>query len=364
MSDNAQAIGAKLPQQSSATPIPHSRPWITDEDVLAVSDVMRSGMLASGALVQELETKVAERAGLLTCRMHGSGRAALIQALRLVGVSEGDDVLLPSYVCHSVRDAVHAVGGRPILCDIGADWCLNVDDVSARLTPRTRAIVAAHLFGIAADVDALLRLGTPVIEDCAQAFGGKTRDGRAIGSIGSAAIYSLQATKPLTAGAGGIVGSARAAIADRLSANDTGLISNSATHVTDLQAALGLSQLARYDEALARRRDIADAYFRELAGLPVVLPEAVRDRSIFFRFPLRVTQPVQQVISAFDALGVHVRRGVDTLLHRVEGQERWQFPGTEEAFATTVSLPIYPALSSAELNTVIAAAQAIFGDDR
>jgi dTDP-4-amino-4,6-dideoxygalactose transaminase len=117
--------------------------------------------------------------------------------------------------------------------------------------------VAAHVFGIAADVDSLLKLGLPIIEDCAQAFGGKTEDGRQVGTMGSVAIYSLQATKPLTAGSGGIIGTAKADLSERLSSIFADDFLVRSTPVTDVAAALGLSQVARDNDAIQRRRVLA-----------------------------------------------------------------------------------------------------------
>ena len=341
--------------------IRHSRPWITADDVDAISQVAATGMLASGPLTKLFEQQVAKRCDLAEARFVASGRYALVKALQLIGIAPEHEVLIPTYVCHSVRDAVKAVGAVPVLCDAGSDWCLDPHDVANRIGSRTRAIVVAHTFGIAADMDQLMGLGLPVIEDCAQAFGGKTADGRQLGSIGMAGIYSLHPTKPLTAGTGGIVGSADAKVAAKLRAASSADFHDAASPVTDLAAALGLSQLARYDLALERRRAIARRYFDDLAGLDAQLPAEIADQSIFFRFPLRVRRTVEAVMAAFAEHGVIVRRGVDTLLHRLPGADPAQFPGAEACFNTTISIPIYPALTDDNVRHVIAAARNVLG---
>jgi perosamine synthetase len=127
-----------------------------------------------------------------------------------------------------------------------------------------------------------------------------------------------------------------------------------------VQAALGRSQLRRYRGFLDRRRAIANRYFTGLAGLDVRLPLSVRDRTIFFRFPLRTPRDFDEIRSRFARAGVHVRRGVDALLHRTFGPSPADFEGAERCFAETVSLPLYPALTDADCSRVIEASQQVF----
>ena len=347
---------------AAARSISHSRPWITEADQQAVSQVLETGMLASGRLVRKFEQEVANYCDLLACKFVPTGRFAMFQALQLVGVKPGDEVILPTYVCPSMLAAVRACGAVPVLCDVGADWCLRAEDALARITHRTRAIIVAHMFGITADVEPLIASAVPVIEDCAHAFGGTTQSGRPVGSLGAAAIYSFGPTKPLTAGTGGFVGTATPELAEmllRMSPSDWPMAS---APVTDLQAALGLSQMARQEEVLRRRRAIADRYFDQLAACDVVLPRSVSGRSIFYRFPLRAERPFETLMNAFATRGVAVRQGVDSLLHRQEGLNPAGFSGAEACFASTVSIPLYPSLAEADVSAVIAAAHEVLGE--
>jgi UDP-4-amino-4-deoxy-L-arabinose-oxoglutarate aminotransferase len=131
--------------------------------------------------------------------------------------------------------------------------------------------------------------------------------------------------------------------------------------LSDLQAALGLSQLARYDEFLRRRRSIADFYFDQFRDLPVQLPHHVRNRSIFFRFPLRIQTEFSDVCALFNKEGIQVRRGVDTLLHRQLGGNAEDFPGAERCFAETLSIPLYPAMTDKECERVVSSCRLILG---
>jgi perosamine synthetase len=130
--------------------------------------------------------------------------------------------------------------------------------------------------------------------------------------------------------------------------------------MTDIQAALGLTQLKRYESFLKRRRRIAEVYFGRLAGLPITLPYELLDRSIFFRFPIRTDFAFDELRAAFDREGVQVRQGVDALLHRFVGLNPAEFPEAERKYAETVSLPLYPALSDQMLDRVIEIAHRVF----
>lgn len=335
--------------------ISHSKPTLTDADHAALERSIGGGMIADGDVTRAFETAMGRRLGLSHGVAAGSGTAALITALEAVGAGSGDEVIMPTYVCEAVWFAISATGAKPVLCDVDMDRCMSRTTVERAISNRTRAIVVVHPLGAMADAASIKGLGPATVEDCCQALGA-SRQGAAAGTIGDACVLSFHATKLLTTGEGGMALSSVAAVGERLDA------SRHARRfpLADLQSALGISQLDRFDSFLARRKAIADFYFAELRGTAVELPSDVRDRSVFFRFPVRTKLPFDQVRQSFAAEGVHVRRGVDALIHqrfRVAGH----FPNAERLFAETVSLPIYPALSDDEMQRVAAAARRVFG---
>jgi dTDP-4-amino-4,6-dideoxygalactose transaminase len=341
--------------------IPHSRPTLQPEDHSAVERTLASGMIADGAVRSSFEQAVGAYLGLSAGLATSSGTAALTAALLAAGVAPGDEVIMPTYVCDAVAVAIRAAQARPVLCDVEIDRCISRATVEPRMTPRTRAIVAVHPFGAVADVRSLMTLGVPVIEDCCQALGA-VRDGRLVGTSGDACVLSFHATKLLTTGEGGMALSRTPAIAARLERFRRGASIDAAYQappLSDLQSALGVSQLARYDGFLARRSALATFYFSALRDVDVELPSDVADRSIFFRFPLRTKRPFDEVRSAFAAKGIQVRRGVDRLVHG--DADNGKFPTAERLFAETVSLPIYPSLSDADAASVVDAARNVFG---
>jgi len=313
-------------------------------------------MIAEVEVVAEFENAVSEYLGMAGGVATSSGTMALFLALKALDISHGDEVIIPTYVCRAVLDAVNYTGAMPVLCDVGDDWCMNVETVKYHVTAQTKAIVLVHTFGISADAKVFEKIGVPVIEDCCQSFGGVLH-GKRLGSWGKLCICSFHAIKLLTTGEGGMVLTNDEILLHRLRELKYGVNKGYKLRylfpMTDLQAALGLSQLRRFDEFLTRRRQIADVYFSKLDDLSIQLPENIRGRSIFFRFPIRTQKGFESLRIAFDKLGIQVRRGVDALLHYGLGLTHGSFPVSEMLFNQTVSIPLYPALTSEEVEHII-----------
>lgn len=328
--------------------IPHSRPWITETDREAVTATLASSMIAEGDLARRFEAAAAAYIG----QEHGfatpDGATALYAALIALEVGAGDEVAIPTYVCEAVRQAVRWTGATPVLCDVGEDWCVSAATVREKLSSRTKAVVVVHTFGIVAEAKAIAALGVPVVEDLAQAFGATSPQGMA-GAFGAIAMTSFHATKCLTTGEGGMVFTRSADLASKLAA----FKGAHRAPLSDLQAALGSSQLARYDEFLRRRAEIAAAYLRRIRG-PFSRPEGVS--TMHFRYPIRLDGgSVPELMAAFELRGILVRRGVDALLH----DDRGLFPGAESAFERTLSLPIHPSMTRDDFERVIEVANEV-----
>lgn len=339
--------------------IPHSSPSIVAQDLRAVEDVLRSGQLAQGRVVRAFEEAVARvlhrRDGVAT----SSGTAALFLALRALGISEGDEVLLPSYTCVALVHAVRSAGGVPVLAEIDPEsFNICPDDARRRLTPRTRAIIVPHMFGRPANLGPLLDLGVPVIEDCAQALGAMYQ-GRPAGSFGVLTVCSFYATKVITTGEGGMVLSDSLGLLDKVrDAREydgrEDLLPRFNYKMTDLQAALGLSQLQRLDAFVARRRELAGAYSLRLASTHADLPRETPDiRHIFYRYIVRCPQ-ASAVAEAIQNEGVQSPPPVFRPMHQLIGGGI--FPRTDEAAASALSLPIYPSLSTQQADRILTVA--------
>ena len=343
--------------------IPHSKPLITDTDREAVQQILATGMVAQGQVASRFADALANYTRMPKGVVTSSGSAAITLVLRALQLPVGGEVVIPTYVCRSVGDAVVEAGLTPILCDVGDSWSMTPQNVDAVISGRTVAVIVPHIFGIVADVDAFARFGVPIIEDACQSFG--THHSKFIGTRGTASVYSFNATKCLTTGEGGYATSQKPELAERICELANGSPSGFTrffSPMTDMQAALGISQLSRYDNFIARRLFLVDRYFDALADIDfVVLPSHVRHNSTFFRFPVLTRgTSFDQTRSEFETRGVAVRRGVDALLHHIAVQPSDNFPEAERLFRETVSLPLYPAMTNDEQDVVIEACRSVW----
>jgi perosamine synthetase len=334
--------------------IAHARPSIIEEDVERVAAVVRSGQLAQGPEVAALERELAARLGVDAAAVVASGTAALELALRAVDVGTGHEVLIPTYVCDALHHAVTRCGARPVLVDADpVTLSVSAKDAEARLTARTRAVIVPHAFGLAVDLAPFVALGVPVIEDCAQALGA-VAEGRPAGAGGTLAVCSFYATKMIAAGEGGAVVGAAAAVGRVREARDyderPALTPRMNAKLTDMQAALARSQLARLDGFVARRRAIAARYRARLARAACRLPPDVGSRHVYHRFVVGLEHDPGSVQAALAARGIAARRPVFRPAHRALGLQG--YPEADRLWATALSIPCYPALSDGEVDQV------------
>ena len=339
----------------------HSRPWLPQQCHEAIRAVLRSGMIGQGETTREFERRMSAWVGAADGVAVGSGSAAVFLALAALEAGDGSEVILPTYVCPSVMDAVLTAGATPVLCDVGRDWVVTADNIKDLVNAHTRAIIVPHMYGIFADVASVRALGIPVIEDSAQAV--DAHGARRI--AGDILVFSFHPTKCLTTGEGGMAVTARADLLEKMRVlrDGTGNRPRLFSPLADTGAALGVAQLEIYPEGLERRRRIAAAYREALQAVaPQILPpEQSGTGTMYFRFPLRVPGGLDAFAAEFWNEGIVVRRGVDRLLHRLAGLPDRRFPVAIRLFETTLSLPIYPALSEKELSRCIAAVRRILG---
>jgi len=343
--------------------IPHSKPWITDKDLKTVYSVLRGGRIDQNHRVRLFEKACAQYLGVPDGVAVGSGTAALTLALCALELKTRKEVVLPTYVCRNVVEAILTAGYSPVLSDVGEYWTITPEKVAQVITRKTGAIIVVHLFGIPVDLEGFKKFDLPIIENACQAFGARIKMEK-VGSMGTLGVFSFHATKCLTTGEGGMAVAHEQWLLEKMrKLRDGGNLpaSRLPSPMTDLQAALGLSQLSRYPIFLRRRRFIAEHYFEVLSDCPVALPVRMRHESIFFRFPIRVPGNFGMIRQRFAEKGIHVRQGVDALLHRFMNQSQKKFPNAERLFAETVSLPIYPALTEREQRRVIRACREVWG---
>ena len=343
--------------------IPHSRPTLGQAEAKAAAAVIASGNIAEGQIVQRFENTFAEKVGVSQAVAVSSGTAALHLTLLAMDIGPEDEVIFPSYVCTALLQAVQYVGARPIIADIDpATYNIDSDDVQKRISARTKAIIVPHMFGLAANLDKLLKLNVPIIEDCAQSVGA-TYHQQPVGTFGDAAIFSFYATKMLATGEGGMVLSDSTKIIERvrdLKAYDQKEADTVRYNykMTDVHAAMGEVQLARLDDFIDRRKKIAHKYFNLLKLLNIKLPSDA-DEHIYYRFVVGLKSDCNGLIQKMIQKGIGCARPVFLPIHshlKLDG-----YPVSDTVWDTSLSIPIYPSLKDSEVERLVADFIKVYG---
>ena len=357
--------------------IPVARPDIDDVEIAAVTEVLRSGMLAGGRRVVELETRWAEFIGVRHAIAVSNGTVAEMCIFAGLGIGPGDEVITVGHTFNATVSSILYTGATPVFVDIDPEtYDIDPDRVAAAITPRTKAICPVHLFGLPADMDAITELaerhGLAIVEDACQAHGAEYR-GRKVGSFGHGA-FSLYGTKNMTTGEGGLITTDDDALADwiRLYRNQ-GMreryrheILGYNFRLTDIAAAIGLCQLDKLPRNTARRQALAARYDDAFADLPVIVPVVPSDRThVYHQYTLDVGPSRDAIVADLAEAGVSTGIYYPVPVHRQPyvlalGIDI-HLPITERAAARTLSLPMFPGLTDDDQATVIEAVRAVIG---
>lgn len=372
------------------TPLPYARQEITAADREAVAAVLASEWLTTGPAVTEFEDALAAAADVRFAVAFSNGTTALQGMLAACGIGPGDEVVVPTLTFVATANAVLQQGARPVFADVDPHTLrLSPEMLAPCLTPRTKAVLAVDFGGEPCDADALRSLlepaGIPLLFDACHSLGGSLR-GRKVGSLGKASAFSFHAVKPLTTGEGGAVTTDDEALVPRLKRfRNHGLDrdfrerqqGNSWEYrlaelgwncrLTDLQAALGRSQLRRLEAMRAARDRIAGVYLRELAELPELdLPpvneSCVSARHLFVvRLRLdRLTADRGTLFKAMRAEGIGVNVHyfpvhLQPLYRERCGTAPGDCPHAEAAYERLLTLPLFSAMTAADAADTIAA---------
>ena len=363
-----------------------AEPVIDEDEVDAVTRVLRSGILAGGKVAEEFEREFAKYLGVRHVVTVSNGTLALIAALHALGVREGDEVIVPCFTFIATANAVLALHARPVFADIELDT-YNIDPSSVEnlISRRTRAIIAVHLYGHMADVERLRRIaeeeGIALIEDAAQAHGAEYRGVKA-GAWGDAAAFSFYATKNMTMGEGGAVTTNRDDVAWKVRMlRDHGqeekylhVTFGLNMRITALQAALGLVQLRKLDAMNEARRRNAMLLNEGLKDTGLILPvEKPGFRHVYHQYVVRVDP--ERVGVDRDELAKRLRHsGVETAVHyprAIPDQPLYRSlgyppadkicPNAAQAARQVLSLPVHPRLTKQDVEYVIKAVRRALG---
>jgi dTDP-4-amino-4,6-dideoxygalactose transaminase len=360
--------------------LPFTRPSIDEETIAGVADVLRSGWITSGPQVKAFEAALSTLCGGRPVRVLNSGTAALELALRVAGIGPGDEVITSPLTWVATSNVVLTVGAKPVFVDVDPRTRnLDLDRLEAAVTPRTRAIIPVDLAGLPVDRDRLYdiagRHDLRVIEDAAQSFGANWR-GTPIGAKGDLVAFSFHANKNVTTTEGGALvlnDEAEARLCEKLRlqgvtrSGEDGMdvdVLGYKFNLTDVAARIGLGQLAHLDAFTAKRRELARRYFDRFdatLGCELPIPEFAQSNWHMFQVALPLVRMtfdragfIRRMRDLGIGVGVHYPAVHLFALYRVMGWRAGDFPQAERIGRSIVTLPLFPAMATADVDRVCA----------
>jgi perosamine synthetase len=376
----SDAIALRRVSEAEADRIPLARPVVGEREEQLVLEVLRSGRLSLGPLLEQFERAFAQRVGARFASGVSSGTAALHLALRAVGVSEGDEVITSPFSFVASANVAVYERARPVFADIDP-VTLNLDPeaAAAAVTERTAAVLPVHIFGYPAEMEAFERLGLPIVEDACEALGAVYADGQPVGGRGHPTAFGFYANKQITTGEGGMLTVADPEIKERIDsernqgrAADMGWLDHDRLgfnyRLSDIACALGVAQLERLEALLAGRTRVAGLYREALSGIDGLelpcLDEGARRRG-WFVFVVQLPHGVNRdaVVRALGQGGIPSKPyfpAVHLMSYYRErfGHREGEFPVCEDVAARSVALPFFPEMSGAQVARVAEALQA------
>lgn len=379
--------------------LPFALPEIGEEEIAEVVSSLRSGWVTTGPKAKQFESDFVDYlGGGVEAIAVNSATAGLHLGLEAIGVGPGDEVITTTHTFTATAEVIRYLGADPIFVDVDPkSLCIDVKAVESVITPRTKAIIPVHFAGRAADMEELLavadRHGLKVIEDAAHALP-TTCGGRLVGTLDSdVAVFSFYANKTITTGEGGMLVTRDPEIAKRARVMRLHGISRDAFdrftakvpswcyevvapgfkyNMTDIAAAMGIHQLRKADRFQARREQIAKMYYEAFEELPIILPPqpAVGDRHSWHLYVIRLSDSVAMERDRF--VECMFKLGIGCSVHYIPlhlhpywrdtyGLRPEMFPVSQHIYERTLSLPMYSAMTDADVARVINSVKQVLG---
>jgi len=336
---------------------------IDQKDIEAVVRTLSSQNIAQGVKVREFEQQVARFVGTKHAVACSSGTSALHLAMIGLGLNENDEVIIPSYVCASPYFAALHAHVKPKIVDINRlDSNMSAETAKKELSRKTKAMIVPHMFGNPAELEELLELQTPLIEDCAQSLGAEYKN-KKVGSFGAVSTLSFYATKMITTGEGGMVltnsSTDYSRIIEARDYDKKGLSPAKYNYkMTDFQAALGLSQLEKLQHFVERRRKMASIYNERFSDCDIHIPqEHTHKKPVYFRYVI-MTSDANETERQAKEKGVMCEKPVWKPIH--QDLNHCVCPNADYLHKHSLSIPIYPSLTEEEIEYVVRTMERIF----
>ncbi len=369
--------------------LPFHVPDIGEEEIQSVVETLRSGWLTTGAKTRQFEAEFAQRIGARHAVALNSCTAALHLALEAVGVTEGDEVIVPTMTFAATAEVVHYFKARPVLVDCRKDTLnIDVDQIEQAISPRTKAIIPVHYAGQPCDMDPILEIARvhhlKVIEDAAHALPSRYR-GKMVGTLGDITCFSFYSTKTITTGEGGMATTENAEWAERMRILSLHGITRDAVNrytpegswyyeicypgykynLTDIAAALGIPQLHKCDRFGAVRQRYATLYHEGFKDIPeITVPSVAEDVEHAWHLYVIQLNLERLRIGRNEMIDLLKKEGIGTSVHFIPlhlhpyyrdnyGYLPKDFPVASAVFERIISLPIYPKMTEADIRRII-----------
>jgi dTDP-4-amino-4,6-dideoxygalactose transaminase len=366
--------------------LPFTRPTLDEETIQGVVEVLRSGWLASGPNVQKFEKGLSDYLGGRPVRSLTSATGGLEVALQVCGIGPGDEVITPAMSFTATPNVIMRVGAKPVFVDVDLDSRnMNLAQAEAAITSKTRALMPVHFSGLPVDMNALYDLAKRhnlrVIEDAAHAIGSAWK-GKKIGSFGDIVSFSFHPNKNMTTIEGGALSFAddsELALFDKLrfhgisrdaEGNMDVSVAGGKYNLSDVAARVGVGQLPHIDAFNAKRRQLVARYFERMDTDPAFLLPAKGDEGHSWhmfapllpldRLKISRKEFIQKMHERNIGVGIHYPALHLFSLYRGLGHKEGDFPNAERIGRETVTLPLFPAMTEADVDRVCAAIKEIF----
>lgn len=373
--------------------IPFHLPYITNNEISAVVETLKSGWLSMGNKTIEFEDKFSKYVGSKYAVSTNSCTSALFLSLKTLGIKKGDEVITTPFTFASTANTIIHCGAKPIFADIDEKtYNIDPENIKEKISDKTKAIIVVHYAGQPAEmmkVEAISKeyqLG--IVEDAAHATGSCYEGGNRVGASGDLTCFSFYATKPMTTGEGGMITLNNEDLTEKLRILRLHGMSRDAwrrytekntwyyelidagykCNTTDMNAAIGLEQLKKLDRMNEKRKKIAEFYDENLKNFDIMLPyKNPKVKSSFHLYPVRLLNYNRNKF-----INEMAKKGIGTSVHFIPlhlmryyqeafGYKRGDFPIAEGVYKNIVSLPIYPQLTSEQLDYIVSSIRDILG---
>ncbi len=339
--------------------IPHNKPFLSKKSYQGVKKTFKSGWINYGEISKDTEKTLSNiiYKNEQSARLTVNGTSALFLALKVLGIKKDDEVIIPTYTCTALLNAINLLEARPVICDVSKkNLSFTKKLLIPHITKRTKAIIVVHTFGIPCKIKKIKELNIPIIEDCSQSLGSKYKDGTIVGSFGDISIFSFYASKLITGGIGGAITSPNPKIIELV--DDYLNFDTPKTYkprfnflISDINASIILAGLKELNHLLVKKQKISNKYQSKIKSQY----NSIKGQN-HYRFLLKFEtyEDLEKCQNFLLTCGIKTILPIEKfeLLHNYLKLDKHSYPNAESIASRVLSIPIFPSLTPKEINYI------------